>query len=266
MTTTTATRPDAAPAVSPLTITPDQTEFTPVQREALRALGVTNPTEAELQLFFHQARRLDLDPFAKQIYMIANRTLITTWDQGKQVEEWGVRWTTQLHIDGFRLTGHRLAEQHGDELVDGEPLWAGPDGTWREFWPDKSAPPVAAKYVIHKNGHPHRGVVMYHEYVRTMRNNKPDPFWKRMPASQLAKCAESLAWRKAYPRDFSGIEIEGAGSLTDTDVAAATGDKPTSATGTAGLRAAIGLAEPTPDTTPAKKSAPTKATNRRGKQ
>ncbi|WP_280363752.1 recombinase RecT [Nocardia wallacei] len=265
MTTLTAPRPDAAPAVSPLTITPEQTEFTPVQREALRTLGVTNPSDVELQLFFHQARRLDLDPFAKQIYMMADRALITTWDQGRQVEEWGTKWSTQLHIDGFRLTGHRLAEQRGDELEDGEPLWAGPDGTWREFWSDKATPPVAAKYIIRKNGRPYCGVVMYHEYVRTMRNRKPDPFWARMPAGQLAKCAEALAWRKAYPRDFSGIGLEGAGSISDADVAATTGDKATPPTGAAALRAAVGLPEPSPDST--EKPAPKKATaRRRGKQ
>jgi hypothetical protein len=39
--------------------------------------------------------------------------------------------------------------------------------------------------------------------------------WSKMPANQLAKCAESACWRKAYPWDFSGLVLEDARQVID---------------------------------------------------
>ncbi|MDN6659578.1 MAG: recombinase RecT, partial [Acidipropionibacterium jensenii] len=76
-----------------LTIAEDQIAFTTQQEAALRHAGVNAPA-ADLAVFFHQCKRTGLDPFARQIYMIAR--------QGKQ--------TIQTGIDGFRLIARRATD------------------------------------------------------------------------------------------------------------------------------------------------------------
>jgi hypothetical protein len=53
---------------------------------------------------------------------------------------------------------------------------------WRRDWP-----------------RPAVGVARWSEYVQTTRDGNPTRFWRQMPHNQLAKCAEALALRKAFP-------------------------------------------------------------------
>jgi hypothetical protein len=48
-------------------------------------------------------------------------------------------------------------------------------------------------------------VALFNEYVQTKSDGKPNSMWTKMGANQLAKCAESLGLRKAFPRDLSGF-------------------------------------------------------------
>ena len=243
--------------VTELSIDPEQLAFTEAQRSALAQLGIEDAPEGDQMLFFHQAKRTGLDPFAKQIYMLGRRTKVKEWDekQRKQVEKWVMKYTIQTGIDGYRVTGHRLAAQRGDEIEVEDTLWCGESGSWSDVWLDRKNPPLAAKYTVIKNGKRYSAVAMYDEYVQTVTFDgvtKPNSMWAKMPANQIAKCAEGAAWRKAYPNDFSGIVLEDTAQAITIDAdPEPSGTRPALRGGNAGLRAALNArkqqpAEPDP--------------------
>jgi phage recombination protein Bet len=207
-------------ARSEIALSPDQTSWTPKQVAALRQLGIEDAPEGDLEVFFHVCRTSGLDPFRKQIYMIGRRTKVSTYDE--QQRQWNERWTTkytiQTGIDGFRRNGRVAAKREGETIrVDG-PYWQGPDGGgWQDVWLSNQ-PPAAAKFVIFRDGEAHTGIAMYREFVQHKPNtSQPNSMWAKMPANQLAKCAEAQAWRRAYPDDFSGMQLEDAAQVIDSD-------------------------------------------------
>lgn len=239
-----------------LVIDPTQSTFTDVQVAALRQLGVEDAPKGDLDLFFHQAKRTGLDPFAKQIYMLGRRTKIKVWNERakRQDEEWVMKYTIQTGIDGYRVTGHRLARLAGDEIAVEGPFWRGAEGGWDDVWLDPNRPPLAAKYIVVKNGVKYSSVAMYGEYVQTYSKDgqqQPNSMWAKMPANQLAKCAEAAAWKKAYPNDFSGMVLEDAVQVIEAESTSVTSERvPAPKGGTAGLAAKLGVTaspEPAPD-------------------
>ena len=165
-----------------LTIHPDQTTFTPDQQAALQQLGVQANSAADVAVFFHQAKRSGLDPFKREIYMITRK--------GKA--------TIQTGIDGFYKIADRATRSAGGTWGIPETLWCGPDGQWRDVWLERT-PPAAAKVTVERNGSRFTTVATSAEY------NAGSPMWQKMPARMIAKCAEALAIRRAFPDDLSGL-------------------------------------------------------------
>ena len=165
---------------SALAVTGEQSWWNDKQEAALKQIGLSNAPKAELAVFLHYAQRTGLDPFARQIYMI----------------ERGGRYTIQASIDGLRIVAQRSGEYAGQV----GPFWCGEDGVWTDVWLEKT-PPVAAKVGVMRLGftEPLWGVAKFDSY------NANSPIWKKMPDTMIAKCAEALALRKAFPNDLSGI-------------------------------------------------------------
>ncbi|QOT15909.1 RecT family recombinase [Paenarthrobacter sp. YJN-5] len=181
-----------------LTIQDGQTEFSPGQVATLRQLGVEAAGREDLAIFFHQAVRTGLDPFARQIYMIGRN------QKNQRTQQWETKYTIQTGIDGYRLIARRAADRAHETLGYEDTLWCGEDGQWRDVWLP-TTPPAAAKATVVRAGQKFTATALWSEYVQTKKDGGVSTMWAKMSSTMLAKCAEALALRKAFPQDLSGI-------------------------------------------------------------
>lgn len=163
-------------------------EFTDAQRQLIRDAYASGASDDEFAVLMEIARARRLNPLLRQIHFVSR------WDSEKHRPV----WAAQVSIDGLRA----IAERTGLYAGQDEPEFVeNPDGTirlckvrvWRRDWP-----------------RPAVGLAYWAEYCQMARDRatgkqRPTAMWSRMPHVMIAKCAESLALRKAFPEDMSGL-------------------------------------------------------------
>jgi phage recombination protein Bet len=156
-------------------------DFNQDQVNLIKSQIAPKATDDELKLFIYQAKRTGLDPLARQIYAIHRKQ--------NGVE----KMTIQTSIDGFRV----IAERSGDYGGQDEPIFV------------KEGDDLYCKVTVYRFRGETRypaavGVAYWKEYCPVY-NGQPSGLWAKMPHTMLAKVAEALALRKAYPQDLSGL-------------------------------------------------------------
>ena len=154
-------------------------EFNQEQIDLIKKQIAPNANDNELKLFLYQCQRTGLDPLTRQIYCIHR----------------GGKMTIQTSIDGFRV----IAERSGSYAGQSEPEFLEDNG--------KVVKCKVSVFRFSPSGVRYEaavGVAYWSEYVQEY-NGKPSAMWLKMPHTMLAKVAEALALRKAYPQDLSGL-------------------------------------------------------------
>lgn len=231
-------------------------EWTRERIDLVKRTYCKGASDDEFALFLGTCQRTGLSPEARQIFAVKRRENVN----GSWVEV----MSTQTSIDGYRLIAQRSNAYAGQVPKQ----WCGEDGEWRDVWLS-STPPAAARAGVYRRGfaEPLIAVATYSEYVQTKKDGSPTQMWATKPALMLAKCAEALALRAAFPAELSGLytqeemgqadnglpipEPASRGAMThtrtrETDVVVDTGELPPS-TGTRKRKPPTAAAAPEPE-------------------
>jgi len=162
------------------------------RRSMIRRVYAPKATDDEFRAFEAACARTNLSPETRQIFAIAR------WDSMKGAEVTSI----QVSIDGLRLIAERTGRYAGQTPTQ----WCGKDGKWVDIWLE-DAPPFAARVGVLKVGfaEPLYRVAKYSAFVQLKQNKQPTAMWFKMADHMLAKCAEALALRAAFPQECSGL-------------------------------------------------------------
>ncbi|UQN06322.1 phage recombination protein Bet [Deinococcus sp. QL22] len=168
-------------------------DFTREQIDLIKNTVAVGCTDLELQLFLEVCRSTGLNPMLKQAYAIKRKV-------GREE-----KMVIQTGIDGYRLIASRTGihlgttdPEFGPKNADGYPDWAR----------------VIVRRLVHGHIAEFPATARWSEYVQTKNewkngqstgNKTVSDMWARMPHTMLGKCAESLALRKAFPAELSGV-------------------------------------------------------------
>lgn len=156
--------------------------FSPDQEQMIRDSFANGATKQEFEMLITIAKTRRLNPILRQIHFVKR------WDSQKQREV----WSTQVSIDGLRAVAQRTGLYDGQDEPEfeynGKELRSAKVRVYRKDW-----------------NRPAVGVALFDEYAQRKKDGQLTQFWREKPHIMLAKCAEALAMRKAFPEDLSGL-------------------------------------------------------------
>ncbi len=165
-------------------LTRDQVELL---KRSLTTEG-TNLTDDELGMFLYTAKQHNLNPLLRQIYVMKT----------------GGRVSHIVSIDGLRSRAAATGNYNGQT----EPAYK----TSKTAMDPQKNPVglISCTVGVYLKGvdHPVYATAYWDEYARYGNNGDLYFIWKKMPRLMLAKCAEALALRKAFPAELGGLYSE----------------------------------------------------------
>lgn len=158
--------------------------FSADQRQMIRDAFANGASDPEFAVLMEIARTRRLNPLLRQIHFVKR------WNNDLRRET----WSAQVAIDGLRAIAQRTglyAGQDEPEFVEGA----------------DNGYPVLCKVRVYRTDwqRPAVGVAYWREYVQTTKDGSVTKMWRQFPHVMLAKVAESIALRKAFPEDIGGL-------------------------------------------------------------
>lgn len=167
-------------------------KFTEKRIRLIRAAYGGKASDLEFDVFISHCKRLGLAPEAGQIF------LIPRWDARAQRETFKML----VSLQGLRTVADRSGKIVG---MDG-PYFIGEDGRWLDHW-IRPEPPLGAKVGILREGckQPFWGFCRWDSFKQTRKGGQLTTNWQKMPEHMLAKCANAIALRAAFPDLLGGL-------------------------------------------------------------
>lgn len=171
-----------------LAVIPQPREFSRDEMSVIKDVIARGASDVELKMFVAMAQKLGLDPLSRQIHCVKRRAKLPNG-------EWGDAMTIVVGIDGYRL----VAERTGRYCPGKAPTYE---------YDAHGRVTSATAYVLKLAGgawHEVSAVAFWEEYAQLNKDGQPTAMWAKMPRLMLAKCAEALALRRAFPAELSGV-------------------------------------------------------------
>lgn len=159
------------------------------EREIIKKQFCVGASDAEIAYFFAVAKRLQLDPFAKQIWLVPQRQKVNS--------EWVEKRIPIVSIDGARVVAARTGSYAPGEKT-----------TYQ--YDDKGKLVMATASVrlfVQGTWHTVSEDALLVEYAKRGRDGALLGLWATMQHVMLAKCAEMRALRRIAPMMLGDIYI-----------------------------------------------------------
>jgi len=166
-----------------LTVTPSQSLITEEDMKILRNTKFKGFSDGEVAYCAKIATMLNLSPFLNQIHFVRR--------MGK---DGTASISAQVGIDGFRLAAQRAGGYAGQD----EPAFTYHVDDAKQAEPEKAT--VVVYKIVQGLRCAFTGSARWSEYYPGKNH-----IWDKMQHTMLAKCAEALALRKAFPAELSGV-------------------------------------------------------------
>lgn len=187
--------------------------FTEAELKSIRKEFCDGSTDEQFLVFIENCKRRNLIPGVHVVFQL--RT-VKVWDSVARTESFVKKATWITTIQALRLIAQRTGEYAGqgrETFVYLDDSGA-PTLTSHVPLPVHGSPALAripwvAESSVKRKGfeEPMIGIARFNAYAQ-MKDGKPTSMWATRGPEQLAKCAEALALRKAFPEELGGLYLE----------------------------------------------------------